>query len=128
MDSLLGLQLVAIFPEFDLRSLFGVPASECAGLHAWVSNKRGYCVGIAHARRASRPSSCGIACRWLEHTLTLRAHCRDSNKLQYKLVRGLSPDNDTKDTKIEYIKDFFQIEVMTSSPSPNFFQIEDIAF
>ena len=33
-----------------------------------------------------------------------------------------------KDTKIEDIKEFFQIEVMTSSPSPNFFQIEDIAF
>ena len=33
-----------------------------------------------------------------------------------------------KDTKIEDIKEFFQIEVMTSSPSPNFFQIEDIVF
>ena len=31
-------------------------------------------------------------------------------------------------TRIEYIKEFFQIEVMTNSPSPNFFQIEDIAF
>ena len=34
----------------------------------------------------------------------------------------------TQTRQIEDMNEFFQIEVMTSSPSPIFFQIEDIAF
>lgn len=83
VDSLFALQLAAVFPDFDLQKLFGVHASDCGGLYVWMS-KRGYYVGIAHARRASRQSSCGVACRWLEHVaLALRTHCRDSHKLRY---------------------------------------------
>ena len=90
VDSLLGLQLAAVFPDLDWHKLFGVLASDCAGLYVWLS-KRGYYVGIAHAGRALHHSS-GVACRWLEHVvLTLRTHCRDSRKLQYELMRGLQP-------------------------------------
>lgn len=93
VDSLLCLQLVAIFPDLDLQQLFGVPASDCGALYTWVS-KRGYYVGIAHASRASQKSRSGVACRWLEHVaLTLRTHCRDSQKLRYKLMRGLLPEH-----------------------------------
>ena len=93
VDSLLGLQLAAVFPNLDLHKLFGVLANDCAGLYVWMST-RGCYVGIAHARRASRQSSCGVTCRWLEHVaLTLRTQCRDSHKLRYKLMRGLRPEN-----------------------------------
>lgn len=92
VDSLLGMQLLAIFPGVDTDSLFGLRRDACAGLYTWVST-RGYYVGIAHALRASAPSCSGVAARWLEHlALTLRPHCRDSGKLRYKLMRGLRPD------------------------------------
>ena len=32
VDSLLGLQLAAVFPNLDLHKLFGVLANDCAGL------------------------------------------------------------------------------------------------
>ena len=93
VDSLLGLQLAAVFPDLDLQGLFGVDPKECAGLYTWFS-QRGYYVGIAHAQRPSKLGSCGIACRWLEHVaLTLRSHCRDSHRLRYKLMRGLLPQD-----------------------------------
>lgn len=80
VDSLLGLQLAAVFPDLDVQKLFGVHASDCGGLYVWKS-KRG--VGIAHARGASRQSSCGAACRWLEHVaLLLRTHWRDNQNLR----------------------------------------------
>ena len=94
VDSLLGLQLAAVFPDLDLQGFFGVDPKECAGLYTWFS-QRGYYVGIAHAQRPSKLGSCGIACRWLEHVAltSLRSHCRDSHRLRNKLMRGLLPQD-----------------------------------
>ena len=42
---------------------------------------------------ASRMPCAGVAARWREHlALTLRPHYRESNRLRYKMMEGLRPD------------------------------------
>ena len=92
-DELLLLQLQAVCPQVDTADLYGCGGQNPFVLYAWAS-RCSYYVGIASVQRKPKKASPGPTCRWLEHMCDLiRIHTLESNKLRYKLMRRLRPED-----------------------------------